>query len=257
MTADRTLFEGDCLELLSTLGDGEVSLIVTSPPYDIGKPYEKKTPLDDYLAWQKQVITECARVVKDDGSIFWEVGNYTSGGEIFPLDILLYPVFKSLGLQLRNRIVWHFQHGLHCTKRFSGRYEVVLWFTKSDGYLFNLDAIRVPQKWPNKKAFKGPKKGELTCNPLGKNPTDVWEITNVKHNHPEKTRHPCQFPETLVERLVLATSQEGDTVLDPFAGSGTTLVVASRLGRRALGAEISPDYVKIAKKRLEQVTNLS
>ena len=113
--------------------------------------------------------------------------------------------------------------GLHCKKRLSGRYETILWFTKSDDYTFNLDPIRVPQKYPNKKYFKGKNKGKLSCNPLGKNPSDVWEIPNVKHNHVEKTEHPCQFPVELVDRLVLSLTNEGDVVFDPFLDLGLQL----------------------------------
>lgn len=148
------------------------------------------------------------------------MGNYVDNGEIIPLDILLYPIFSSFKLKLRNRIVWHFGHGLHASKRFSGRYEVILWFTKTDEYVFNLDNVRVPQKLPNKKHFKGPNKGKLSGHPLGKNPSDVWEIPNVKSNHVEKTIHPCQFPVELIERLVLALTDEGDWVFDPFIGGG-------------------------------------
>lgn len=102
------------------------------------------------------MIGECVRTLHDSGSICWQVGNYVNNGEIIPLDIALYPIFAGLGLHLRNRSVWHFEHGLHASKRFSGRYEVILWFTKSDRYTFNLDDVRVPQKYPNKKHFKGP-----------------------------------------------------------------------------------------------------
>ena len=116
------------------------------------------------------------------------MGNYVNKGEIVPLDIALYPVFQELGLKMRNRIIWRFDHGLHCSKRFSGRYESINWFTKSDRYTFHLDPVRVPQKYPGKKYFKGPKVGQLSCNPLGKNPGDVWDIPNVKYNHVEKNR---------------------------------------------------------------------
>jgi adenine-specific DNA-methyltransferase len=179
------------------------------------------------------------------------VGNYVDNGEIIPLDVILYPIFASLGLHLRNRIVWHFEHGLHASKRFSGRYEVILWFTKSDDYIFNLDAVRVPQKYPQKKYFKGPKKGQLSGNPLGKNPGDFWDIPNVKANHVEKTIHPCQFPVELIERLVLALTNEGDWVLDPFIGVGTTAIAALMHHRRAMGAEIMPEYVALARERIQ------
>lgn len=251
-TANFVLYEGGCLDLLSQIPDGFVKLVVTSPPYNLGKPYEDRLDLDDYLAQQNQVIRECVRVLDDKGSICWQVGNYVNNGEIIPLDLVLYPIFSSLQLHLRNRIVWHFGHGLHASKRFSGRYEVALWFTKSNDYTFNLDAVRVPQKYPNKKYFKGPKKGELSGNPLGKNPSDVWDIPNVKANHVEKTLHPCQFPVELIERLVLSMTNENDWVLDPFMGVGSTAIAALIHSRKAIGAEIIPEYVAIAKERIHQ-----
>lgn len=248
--ADLVLYEGDCLDLLSRIPDKFVKLVVTSPPYNLGKPYESRLDMDEYLAQQRRVIEECVRVLDGRGSICWQVGNYVNDGEIIPLDVLLYPIFASLGLRLRNRIVWHFGHGLHASKRFSGRYEVILWFTKGNEYIFNLDAIRVPQKYPKKKYFKGPKKGQLSGNPLGKNPSDIWEIPNVKANHVEKTTHPCQFPVELIERLVLSMTDEGDWVLDPFIGVGTTAIAALMHNRKAIGTEIVPEYVEVAKKRI-------
>lgn len=249
------LYEGDCLELLKQIPNETVKLVVTSPPYNIGKEYEKRLNLNEYLEQQKQVITECVRVLHPEGSICWQVGNFVSNGEITPLDIVLYPVFASLGLHLRNRIVWEFGHGLHASKRFSGRYEVVLWFTKSNNYTFNLDPIRVPQKYPQKKHFKGPKKGELSGNPLGKNPSDIWDVPNVKANHIEKTIHPCQFPVELIERLVLSMTNENDWVLDPFMGVGSTAIAALIHNRRAVGAEIMPEYISIAKDRIIKAVN--
>jgi adenine-specific DNA-methyltransferase len=248
--ADLIFFEGDCLDLLPQIPARCVKLVVTSPPYNLGKPYESRLDLDEYLNQQRKVIEECVRVLDDQGSICWQVGNYVDDGEIIPLDILLYPIFASLGLHLRNRIVWQFGHGLHASKRFSGRYEVILWFTKGDDYTFNLDAVRVPQKYPRKKHFKGPKKGQLSGNPLGKNPSDIWEIPNVKANHVEKTVHPCQFPVELIERLVLSMTDEGDWVLDPFIGVGTTAIAALMHNRKAIGAELVREYVEIAKERI-------
>jgi len=248
--ADCVLFQGDCLDLLRTLPDGLAKLVVTSPPYNLGKEYESRLSVDSYVAGQRRVIAECVRALDPRGSICWQVGNYVDNGEIIPLDVLLYPVFAELGLHMRNRIVWHFGHGLHASKRFSGRYEVVLWFTKTSEYTFDLDAVRVPQKYPDKRHFKGAKRGELSGNPLGKNPSDVWEIPNVKSNHVEKTIHPCQFPVELVERLVLSMTEPGDWVLDPFLGVGTSAIAALIHGRRALGAEIEPRYMSIARERV-------
>lgn len=248
--ADMVLYEGDCLDLLADIPNNFVKLVVTSPPYNLGKTYENKTDMKRYLRGQRRVIEECTRILDNTGSICWQVGNYVDNGEIIPLDISLYPIFESLGLILRNRIVWHFGHGLHASKKFSGRYEVIMWFTKTDEYIFNLDPVRVPQKYPSKKHFKGPKNGTPSCNPLGKNPSDVWEIPNVKANHVEKTIHPCQFPVELIERLVLSMTNEKDWVFDPFMGVGSTALAALLHNRKAIGAEIMAEYIKIAKKRI-------
>ncbi len=247
-----SLYNGDCLDFLRTIPKAEAQLIVTSPPYNIGKPYEKRLEMNEYLRQQSEVIKECVRVLEPRGNLCWEVGNYVTDHEIIPLDVLLYPYFKKLNLKLRNRIIWHFGHGLHSSNRFSGRYETINWFTKSDDHVFNLDMVRVPQKYPSKRYYKGAKKGLLSGHPLGKNPTDVWEIPNVKSNHPEKTTHPCQFPVELVERLVLALSNEDALVLDPFMGVGSTAVAALLHNRRATGAEISKEYVEIARNRIRQ-----
>ena len=251
--AKVTLYAGDCRRLLSQIPAESAQLIVTSPPYNIGKRYErKKRDLGEYLEEQAEIIGRCVGALKDGGSICWEVGNHIAGPqEILPLDIALYPIFTSYGLKLRNRIVWHFEHGLHCSKRLSGRYETILWFTKGDNYTFNLDPIRVPQKYPGKKQFKGPNAGKLSCNPLGKNPSDVWIFPNVKHNHIEKTAHPCQFPVELVERLVLALTNEGDLVVDPYMGVGSTAVASIKHGRRAAGADIVLEYNEIARERVK------
>jgi adenine-specific DNA-methyltransferase len=246
------VFPGDCLEFLRTCPDEAFQLIVTSPPYNIGKEYEKRLKLETYLSQQAEVIRECVRCLSPRGSVCWQVGNYVDDGAIMPLDSVLFPVFFGLGLRMRNRIIWHFEHGLHCARRFSGRYETIIWFTKSDDYVFNLDPVRVPQKYPGKKYFKGPKAGEYSCNPLGKNPGDLWVIPNVKSNHIEKTDHPCQFPVELIERLVLSMTNEGDWVFDPFLGTGTSLVAAIRHGRRGAGAETQAKYVSLAHQRIEQ-----
>lgn len=209
-----------------------IDLVFTSPPYNLGKPYEERVALEEYLAWQERIITKTLKLLKPSGSLVWQVGNFVSNGHISPLDIELVPVFRRLGMQLRNRVVWHFGHGLHCKRRFSGRYEVALWFTRSDSYTFNLDAVRVPSKYPNKKHFKGPKKGELSGHPAGKNPEDFWywaawdNIPNVKSNHVEKTEHSCQFPIGLAERFVLALTNPGDLVFDPFAGIASAACAA-------------------------------
>lgn len=240
----------DNLAFLRRIPDESVDLIVTSPPYNLDKEYETRTNLGKYLEHQSKVIEACVRVLSNTGSICWQVGNHVENGEVVPLDTILYPIFKEHNLQLRNRIVWHFGHGLHCTKRLSGRYETINWFTKSDDYLFNVDPIRVPSKYPNKRYYKGPKVGQLSGNPKGKNPSDVWAIPNVKNNHVEKTIHPCQFPVELVERLVLSMTTKGDIVLDPYMGVGSTVIAAIMHGRQGYGCDTVPDYVEIAWQRV-------
>jgi len=243
----------DNLKFMRGLEDESMDLIVTSPPYNIGKEYEQRRSQDVYIAEQTACIAEAVRLLSPRGSICWQVGNHVDNGEVFPLDILLYHLFKDHGLQLRNRIVWTFGHGLHCQKRFSGRHETILWFTKTDDYIFNLDPVRMPTKYPNKKHFKGPNKGKLSSNPLGKNPSDVWDIPNVKSNHVEKTEHPCQFPVGLVERLVLSLTNEGGNVLDPYLGAGSAAVAALKHGRSAYGCDLDQGYIDIAWERVHQL----
>ncbi len=246
-----TLYLGDRLDLLQEIPNEAAQLIVTSPPYNIGKQYENRLDFISYLRQQKDTLRECVRILSSEGSLCWQVGNHIArDGEIFPLDIFIYRICKKLGLTLRNRIIWCFEHGLHCRRRFSGRYETILWFTKSNNYVFNLDSVRVPQKYPGKKYFKGNKIGQYSCHPLGKNPGDVWSIPNVKHNHVEKTIHPCQFPVELVERLVLALTNPHDLVVDPYIGVGTSACAALLHGRRAAGADNLSKYLEIARERV-------
>ena len=243
----------DNLAFMAKLPDASIKLIVTSPPYNVGKCYERRATLESYLQSQRSVIAECVRLLHPKGSLCWQVGNFVNSGEIVPLDTVLYPIFKAHHLRLRNRIVWHFGHGLHCQKRLSGRYETINWFTKGNAYTFNLDPIRVPSKYPGKRHFRGPNAGQLSGNPKGKNPTDVWAFPNVKNNHVEKTIHPCQFPVELVERLVLSMTDEGDAVLDPYMGVGTTVVAALLHGREGYGCDIVKEYVEIARQRVQAV----
>ena len=252
-TGVNTLALGDVESFLDSLPEEPIfDLVITSPPYNIGKEYESKIPLKEYLTWQERIIKKIYCRLKETGSICWQVGNYAENGSIIPLDVYITPFFlEELNMKLRNRIVWHFGHGLHSKKRFSGRYEVVLWFTKSDNYKFDLDSVRVPSKYPNKRYYKGARKGELSGNTLGKNPEDVWDIPNVKSNHVEKTEHPCQFPVGLVERLVLSLSEKGDLVFDPFSGVSSTGVASIIHERKYWGVEILDKYIDIAQARLK------
>lgn len=165
LNLDAALWRGDCESFLAGIPEEPLfDLVVTSPPYNIGKSYEKKDDLAKYLEWQERVIDLLIPRLKDTGSLCWQVGNFVDNGQIAPLDIEFAPIFKKHGLQLRNRVIWHFGHGLHTKRRFSGRYEVVMWYTKTDTYHFDLNAVRVPAKYPGKKHFKGPRKGEVSGN---------------------------------------------------------------------------------------------
>ncbi len=262
------IYHGAAIDFIKSIPEKSIKLIVASPPYNIGKEYEENLSITDYVQEQEEIIPLMYSVLRDSGSICWQVGNYINSGEVYPLDIFYYKMFKEQGMYLRNRIIWRYGHGLHATKRFSGRYETILWFSKSNEYTFNLDPVRVPAKYPGKKYSKGPKKGQVSGNPKGKNPSDyweivkrnwisewedgIWEIPNVKAHHVEKTIHPCQFPVELVERCVLALTDEHDRVLDPYMGVGSTILAALLHNRRALGSEKEKQYIDIAKERVGQ-----
>jgi adenine-specific DNA-methyltransferase len=249
-----TIYHGRVQDLLSSLPKKPMfDLVITSPPYNIGKSYEReRKTLSKYFLDQRHIIEQLVARIEKTGSICWQVGNYIEGNEIVPLDLEFHKIFRKLGLKLRNRIVWHFGHGLHARRRFSARYEMILWYTLSDKYVFNLDDVRIPSKYPGKTYYKGDKRGKFSGNPLGKNPEDVWDIPNVKSNHVEKTQHPCQFPVGLVERLVLALTNKGALVFDPFMGVASAGVAALHHGRRFSGCDTNGRFVRTAAKRLNR-----
>lgn len=255
-----TLYCGDCMKLLKDMPDGVVDLVVTSPPYCMGKSYEDpKDDLKTFFEKHAELLPEIYRVLKDGGSMCWQVGYHVKNNTITPLDFLVHEVIKchtdkkiSDNLILRNRLIWTFGHGYNASYRFSGRHEVILWYTKGKDYGFDLDSVRVPQKYPGKRHYKGDRKGEFSGNPLGKNPSDVWDIPNVKANHIEKTEHPCQFPIAIPQRLIKALSPANGLILDPFFGSGATAIAAVIEGRRFVGAETDRAYCDIANARTEE-----
>ena len=257
-----TLYKGDCMDILKNIPDETISLIITSPPYCMGKAYEN--PHDDIETFKmshEKIFSEIYRVLKPGGSICWQVGYHVNNSEAFPLDYFVYDIFTrnnsklKYPLVLRNRIIWTFGHGLNSTKRFSGRHETILWFTKGNEYTFDLDSVRVPQKYPGKRSYKGPNKGSFSGNPLGKNPSDIWDIPNVKAQHVEKTIHPCQFPVAIPQRLIKALTNAGDIVLDPFMGSGSTGVAAILENRKFVGSEIFEDYYDTAMQRIKDTAD--
>lgn len=223
-----SVMQGRCETVMPTLSSESVSLIFSSPPYNIGKSYEEKRPVDDYVNDMVDVVEEIHRVLCNGGHLCWQVGNHVDSGVVSPLDIVFHPLFVRVGFVFRKRFVWTFGHGLHCQNRFSGRYETICWYTKGISSFVPHPFVSVQQEWS----------------------TFVLDIPNVKSNHVEKTKHPCQFPVELVERFVLALTEPGDLVLDPFGGSGTTAVAAVLHRRRGLVIECVSEYVQLAESRL-------
>ncbi len=268
----------DTNDALRSFEDDSLDLIVTSPSYYLGKDYEKDESFQDYLNYHKETIDLLYKKLKKNGSIYWNVAQTPINDEIVPLGAIFYQSFKDAGFYMKNWIIWHFEGGVNTKARFSGRYENILWFVKNpQDYTFNLDDVRVPAKWQSDKRV----------NPKGKNPTDVWEFSlgdlkseevdffvnavisdkrrdksdetdnflyldRVVNVSKEKTTHPCQFPEKLIERIIKVSSNKGDVVADIFLGSGTTAKVASDLNRKFIGIERDRDYCNIAKKRIEK-----
>ena len=217
---------GDAFDLIKQIPDGSVDVVITSPPYSMGKEYEsKKRDLSTFIHDQEIMISECYRVLKNGGSLCYQVGMFVKDNAVTPLIYIIFPIVSKHAkkLVLRNEIAWHFGFGLNCKRRFSGRYESILWYTKGNDYQFN------------------------DKRDLG----DFWEITNVKANHPEKTLHPCQFPKELPERLINALCPKDGIVLDPYMGSGTVAIAAIEEGVHYIGFEKEKAYVDIANERIK------
>lgn len=240
----------DALEGLRDLPDASVDLTITSPPYNIGKEYEARRPIDDYLDWCQRWMSEIYRVTKPHGAFWLNLGYFEvpSRGRAVPIAYLLW---NRSPFYLQQEIVWNYAAGVASKNGFSPRNEKWLWYVKHPRhYTFNLDAVRDPNvKYPNQK-----KNGKLRCNPRGKNPGDVWAIPKVTSGanraSAERTAHPAQFPIAVIRRIVRACSHVGDAILDPFLGSGSTAVAACLEGRNSLGFEIRPDYCRMAESRM-------
>ena len=245
-------------ESMKEVPNESVDLVVTSPPYNIDIQYGNKTEKgkvtaskavkysdkmeeSEYRKMLGNVFAECKRVLKKNGSIWINIKNRYNNGEIItPFWIQDY--FSEF--TLKNLIVWNFDWGGSTNKRFSPRYEFIFWFTKDkNNYTFNLADVTIPAVNYRPDRYKS----QL------KNPSDVWKISMVSGNFLERTGHPAQFPEKLIERIVLAGTNRDEVVLDPFMGSGTTAVVAKKLGRKYIGYEIVPEYLEMANVRLNNV----
>lgn len=249
--AQDVLLCADSLKVLSKIPDASIDVIFSSPPYCIGKSYESTKSAESFVETHASIMPHLIRVLKPGGALCWQVGYHVGKGALIPLDFLVHAeVSKSREMRLRNRIVWTFNHGLHASKRFSGRHEMILWYSKGEGAGFELDSVRVPQLYPGKTHYKGPNKGRLSGNPLGKNPGDVWDVPNVKGKHVEKTVHPCQFPVALPQRFLRALCPVSGVVLDPFMGVGSSGVAAALEGRRFLGIEIDQEFASISADRI-------
>lgn len=240
---------GDCRELLKEIPDESVNLVVTSPPYNIGKPYgnyKDKIPLDKWQELISDVTKEVHRVLTPNGSFFLNLSPVPFGNdkEILPMPFLGYEIFKANNLYLRNMITWTFNNMQNCTNRLSGRYENILWGVKDiNNYVFNLDDIRIPYITQNDKRLEGG---------IGRNPTDVWYFDRVNNMTKNKLglTHPTIYPLPMIVRILKMSSNLGDTILDPFAGSGTSLVAAKILGRNAIGLELDRKYKEECERRL-------
>ena len=244
------IYNMDCLEAIKLLPEELVALTVTSPPYNIGKEYEKLLLLDEYLNWCEQWIGEVYRVTVDRGA-FWLNLGYLSMRDRAKAIPIAYLLWDKVPFYLIQEVVWNYGAGVAGSKFFSPRNEKFLWYVKNqDKYTFNLDEVRDPNvKYPNQK-----KNGKIKVNLKGKNPTDVWQFPKVTSGKnrasKERTAHPAQFPVAVVDRIKSA-SNFNDIVLDPFMGSGTTAVVALGLQRQVIGFEIRADYCDIAADRVD------
>ncbi|MCG7296770.1 site-specific DNA-methyltransferase [Corynebacterium afermentans] len=244
-----TLYHSDSLNFLESYSGVPFDLTVTSPPYNIGKSYENKITLEEYLSWSTTWIRSVWDHTAEAGSFWLNVG-YTPihpGGKAVPLPYLLWNVSD---FYLIQEVVWNYGAGVAGKKFFSPRNEKFLWYVKNaHDYVFNLDDVRDPNvKYPRQ--FKN---GRLKVNPKGKNPSDVWQFPKVtsgkNRSSKERAPHPAQFPEAVIDRIIKASSNPGQVVFDPFMGSGTTAVVASRLGRKVIGVEIHEQYCEISVQR--------
>jgi adenine-specific DNA-methyltransferase len=249
------VYQMDCIEAMKKLPAGLVDLTVTSPPYNIGKEYESKIDVENYIDWCVDWIAEVGRISKETSAFWLNVGylQLPNRAKCLPISYLLWDKVPFYMLQ---EIVWHYGAGVAAKKFFSPRNEKFLWFVANqDRYTFNLDQVRDKNvKYPNQR-----KNGILKCNPLGKNPSDVWEIPKITSGtnraSPERTAHPAQFPRAVINRVILACSNPNDVVLDPFMGSGTTAEVAMNCGRFSLGFELDTKYIQIIRDRLNNFTS--
>ncbi len=235
-TYTNQIVAADALEFLPRIPSASVDLICTDPPYNLGKDYGHSIDLkewSEYEAFTRAWLVEAFRTLKPTGSMYVFMGTRYIAK--------LYLILEEMGLLFNGWITWHYTQGMGRKVGFSPRHEDILYFTKSPKYTFNLDPVRIPQKYFRERN-----------NMAGANPGDVWQFSHVHYSNPERQEHPTQKPEALIARILLASSNEHDIVLDPFVGSGTVARVAQVLGRNFIACDLNPDYVQLGKTRLEQ-----
>jgi len=255
---DNVLYEGDSLEWLKSIESGTVDLVFADPPYNIKKAdWDKFENQEKYINWSMKWIEEVARILKETGSL------YICGFSEILAD-LKHPSMKYfIGCKW---IVWYYKNKANLGKDWGRSHESILHLRKSKKITMNIDDVRIPYgehtlKYPSHPQAEtsqygngGKRKDIWAPHPQGAKPKDILEVPTTCNGMKEKTPHPTQKPEELLRKLVLASSNENDLVLDPFSGSGTTLVVAEQLGRKWLGCDFSHEYNEWAIERLENVT---
>lgn len=235
------LVNEDCLKALKKVKTESVDLVFADPPFNIGYKYDQyqdNKPKHTYLAWTRKWIQAVVRTLKPNGSIFVAIGDEYAA----EIKIILDQAFGKD--RMRNWIIWHYTFGVYCQKKFGRDHAHVLYYTRGRDFVFNGDSIRVPSA---RQTLYGDKRSDER----GRVPSDVWLYPRVCGTFKERRGHPCQMPEALLDRVIKVASNTGDVVLDPFAGSGTTLEVAQKLNRRFIGMEISREYCRIIKARLQ------
>ena len=245
-----TLFNDDFLAQSGRLADHSVDLVVADPPYCLGKDYGNGSDLmnpDEFLEWSKAWIAAVTPKIKDTGSIYIFT-TWRFSPEIFS--------FAKTRLTMVNEIVWDRKVPSMggTTRRFSSVHDTIGFFAKSKNYFFDLDAVRVPYDQETKKArtrsiFVGKKWLEM-----GYNPKDVWSVSRLHRLHHERENHPTQKPLEIIERMVKSSCPEMGVVLDPFAGSGTTIVACLKHHRQCVAFEINPDYCSLIRERIGRLT---
>lgn len=244
----NTIYCGDSIEVLNAAPAGTIDLVFADPPFNIGYVYDKyqdDRPDEEYVGWTEEWMAACVRALKPTGSF------YIAIGDEFAADIRI--LGRKLGLHLRNWIIWRYTFGQNMKAKFCRAHTHIFYFTKDAAdFTFNDDLLRFP-------SARHTEYQDLRANPKGRLPDDVWdEFPRVCGTFKERAGfHGCQMPEALLQRIVLASSKPGEIVLDPFVGSGTTVVAAKRVGRQYIGIDLSPEYVEHVKARLEGVVDQS